>query len=74
MKEFIDKLLNSNDWQYRMLRTILQGIIGVLIANVDYIVGAHFDGTTKTIIVALCMAILSPIMAQLKGSQTEEAE
>lgn len=30
--------LNSNEWQWRLARTVVQGVIGVLIANVDLIV------------------------------------
>ena len=61
--------LTSNKWQYRMLRTMLQGVIGVLIANMDYIISYfNFDPAAKTIIVALSMAVLSPIMAELGKS------
>lgn len=60
------KFLQSNDWQYRLLRTICQGVIGVLIANMDLLIAKlSFDPAIKTMIVALCMAVLSPIMAEL---------
>lgn len=60
------KFLSSNEAQYRLLRTIAQGIIGVLIANLDVIVGAWaFDPSFKPMIVALVMAVLSPVMAML---------
>ena len=66
----MSKFLTSNEWQYRLARTILQGIIGVIIADIDVIVGAYvFDPAQRAIIVALCMAVLSPIMAML-GEQT----
>lgn len=66
------KLLTSNDWQYRLLRTIIQGIIGVLVANLDLLVSKlTFDPAIKTMIVALCMAVLSPIMAEI-GSRNED--
>lgn len=69
----MDKFLTSNDWKYRLLRTIIQGVLGVLIANLDVITGAFvFDPTTKGIIVALVMAVLSPIMALL--GQKEDGE
>ena len=29
----------SNDWQWRLLRTIVQGVLGVVIANLDLIMG-----------------------------------
>ena len=60
------KFLASNETKYRLLRTILQGIIGVLIANVDLLVGSFNIPTAyKPMIVALVMAILSPIMSEL---------
>lgn len=67
----MQKFLSSNKVEYRLLRTILQGIIGILIANVDTLVGAHYTGSTKAVIVALVMAILSPLMGAL-ATQGEE--
>ena len=62
------KFLQSNEWQYRLLRTILQGILGVLVANIDVIAGyAILDPAIRAIVVALVMAILSPVMAMLGG-------
>lgn len=66
------KFLTSNEWQYRLLRTIAQGVIGVLVANLDMLIARlSFDPAVKTMIVALCMAVLSPIMAEI-GRKTEE--
>ena len=58
--------LTSNNAKWRTLRTIVQGIIGVLVANIDLIIGnLSFDASTKAVIVALVMAILSPCMKAL---------
>ncbi len=60
------KFFRSNELLYRLLRTIVQGVIGVLIANLDVILGTFLvDPVWKPIIAAGCMAILSPIMAEL---------
>lgn len=60
------KFLKSNETKYRLLRTIAQGIIGVVIANVDVLVeGFMIPPEYKAMIVALVMAILSPIMSEL---------
>lgn len=68
----MNKFLTSNESKYRLARTIIQGVLGVLIANLDVIVaGLDFSATTKTIIVGLVMAILSPIMAEI-GLHTPE--
>lgn len=67
----MNKFLKSNETRYRLLRTIAQGIIGVLIANVDILVdGLTIPPEYKTMIVALVMAVLSPIMSEL-GSKEE---
>ena len=60
------KFLTSNKTIYRLGRTVLQGVIGVLIANVDLIVSyLNIPSEMKPLIVALVMAILSPIMSEL---------
>jgi len=67
------KFLTSNSWQYRLLRTIVQGIIGVLLANLDVLINSlTISDTMKPIIVALCMAILSPIMAEIGRAQEQK--
>lgn len=68
------KFLASNETKYRLLRTILQGIIGVLIANADVLVGSFNIPTAyKPMIVALVMAVLSPLMSEL-GAKTDTDE
>ena len=62
----MDKFLKSNETRYRLLRTIAQGIIGVLIANADALIaGTTIPPEYKPMIVALVMAILSPVMSEL---------
>lgn len=69
----MNRLLISNSPRYRLLRTIIQGIIGVLIANLDIIVGVfHFSPGVKALIVALVMAILSPVMASMGVEEMPE--
>ena len=71
----MDKFLKSNDWKYRLLRTIVQGVLGVIIANIDMITGAFvFDPSMKALIVALVMAVLSPIMALLGGNDSPDID
>lgn len=31
--------LTSNEWQWRLPRTVAQGVLGVVVANVDLLVG-----------------------------------
>lgn len=60
---------SSNSALARCTRTIAQGVVGVLVANVDYFIGAQFDAQTKAVLVALTMAVLSPVQAMLKEGE-----
>lgn len=67
----MNTFLTSNEAKYRLARTILQGIIGIVIANIDLIMGqVILDPAQRAVIVALVMAILSPIMAALGQTAT----
>ena len=58
--------LNDNSTKGKLIRTIVQGVIGVLIANLDLLIGMiRIDPQLKPMIVALVMAVLSPIMSEL---------
>ena len=64
----MNEFLASNEWQWRLLRTVVQGVLGVIIANLDLIMGwCVLDPSMRALMVALVMAILSPIMAALGG-------
>ena len=69
------KFLKSNETVFRLLRTIVQGVIGVIIANLDIITGAfQINDIWKPIIAALVMAILSPVMAEIGKSKEDEGK
>ena len=71
MKDF----LTSNEWPWRLARTIVQGVLGVVVANVDVLLGAVvLEPTWRAIVVALVMAVLTPVMAELGGSGSTEDE
>ncbi len=68
----MNAFLKSNETKYRLLRTILQGILGVIIANLDLFVSfIQIDPALKPVIVAVVMAILSPIMSELGGNTND---
>ncbi|MBQ9002618.1 MAG: hypothetical protein IJ087_16705 [Eggerthellaceae bacterium] len=70
----MEKFLTGNEWNWRMARTIAQGVLGVFVANVDLIVGfAVLDPTMRALVVAFVMAVLSPIMAEI-GKHLPEGE
>ena len=66
-------LLNSNTAGARLLRTIIQGLLGVLATYLADIIGL-FDVQPEIagVIAAAVMAILSPIMSKL-GEVSENA-
>lgn len=69
-----NKFLTDNSTWMRLLRTIVQGVIGVIIANLDVLIGTFsLSPEMKTVIVGLVMAILSPIMAEI-GKNTLNAQ
>ena len=60
------KFLSENTTLCRLGRTILQGVISVLIVNLDLLVGfVTIPPELKPVLTALLMAILSPIMSEL---------
>lgn len=66
---FKSNFMSSNSTSCRLARTIAQGIIGVVVANIDLIIGAVSIPTEwKPFIVAMVMAILSPIMGALSDN------
>ncbi len=68
----MDKFLKDNSTEMRLMRTILQGLIGVLVANLDLFVSfIRIDPSLKPVIVAAVMAVLSPVMSELGKSNGE---
>ena len=62
----MDEFLRSNDWRWRLARTVVQGMLGVVVANLDTLMGyVAVDAGTRSVAVALVMAALSPVMAEL---------
>lgn len=67
----MDKFLNSNDWQWRLGRTVAQGVLAVLVANIDLLVGTCVvEPVWRAFVVALVMAVLSPVMAELGKAES----
>lgn len=68
------EFLTSNDARFRLARTLLQGIIGVVIANLDLIIGqVVIDVSLRPMITAAVMAVLSPLMAALGEESGKKA-
>lgn len=73
MAEKIKYFLSANTAGMRLARTVLQAVIGVIIANIDYLIGQIvIDPQMRPVIVALVMAVLSPVMKALGGNEEKE--
>lgn len=69
----LDKFLNDNSMAMRLVRTIVQGIIAVLIVAVPLAIGGVIkDPQWAAVATAAIMAVLSPIMAMLKNGKPED--
>ena len=67
--------LNSNEWYWRLAHAAAQGVIGVVVASLDLIVGwCVMDPGVRALVVALVMAVLSPVMAELGGGDAPVIE
>ncbi len=66
----MELFLTSNEWQWRLLRTV---VLGVVVANLDMLVGcAVLEPVWRAVVVALVMAVLSPVMAELGAAEVEK--
>lgn len=71
----MNRLFINNGTKWRLLRTIIQGIIGVFVANLDLLVGSFsIPAEYKPMIAAVVMAVLSPIMAELGTYEMDKEE
>ena len=62
----MNRFLTENTATFKLLRTIVQGVLGVVSANiVEMVAHLNLPAYWQGIIVVLVMAILSPIMATL---------
>ena len=70
----MSEFLAGNEWYWRLARTVVQGVLGVVVANLDLLVGTMaLAPEWKALVVALVMAVLSPVMAEV-GKHVEETD
>ena len=69
----LDKFLNSDKTEYRLLRTIIQGLVSVAIISVPVLISSiGLDAITASIITAAIMCVLSPFMSLFRTGSPEE--
>lgn len=69
----MNRFLTENTPLMKCLRTIFQGVCGVIVAQLPQVLGLYqLDPVWSATIVALTMAVLSPIMAALGEAEKGE--
>lgn len=69
----LNDFLTSNDTGMRLVRTIVQGLVSVLIVTVPFALGSIIhDATWASIATAAIMCVLSPVMSMLRTGNPEE--
>lgn len=71
----IDRFLSDNSTSMRLARTVFQGVVAALVVFVPAAVGwMELEPEVASLLTAVVMAVLSPVMALLKKSETIEGE
>ena len=71
----MNRFLTRNDAKYRLARTIVQGILGVIVAYTDVLLGyTIIPNELRPMVVALVMAVLSPTMKAIGADEMPEKE
>lgn len=69
----LNDFLTSNDTGMRLVRTVVQGLVSVLIVAVPLALGGIIeDATWASIATAAIMCVLSPFMSMLRTGNPEE--
>lgn len=69
----LKKFIEDNSLEARLIRTIIQGILAVLVVAIPLCFGGIIsDPQWSSIATAAVMAILSPIMALFKSGNPED--
>lgn len=54
----MSEFLTDNEWYWRLARTVIQGVLGVIVANLDLLVGTMaLEPGWRALVVALVMAV-----------------
>ncbi|MDO4428571.1 MAG: hypothetical protein Q4B91_03570 [Atopobiaceae bacterium] len=69
----LDEFLTSEKTEMRLLRSVVQGLVSVLIVAVPLILGGVIeDATWASIATAAIMCVLSPLMAMMRTGNPED--
>lgn len=69
----LDEFLTSEKTEMRLARSIVQGLLSVLIVAVPLAMGGVIeDATTASLATAAIMCVLSPLMAMMRTGDPED--
>ncbi len=69
----LDHFLKDDSTEMRLVRTIAQGLVSVLIVAVPLVLGGVIeDATWASIATAAIMCVLSPVMAMMRTGNPED--
>lgn len=68
----LDRFLTSNGMAARLARTVLEGLLGLLVVAVPVWCGAHMDPVTASMVTAAVTVVASPVIAVLGGRKPED--
>ena len=66
----MEAFLTSNEWSWRLARTVVQGVLGVVAANVDMLVGCAVRETTARREARLAVPTSTPCRAPSSAATT----
>lgn len=68
----LDHFLHDDSTELRLARSIVQGLVSVLIVAIPLLMGGFIkDATWASIATAAIMCVLSPVMSMLKSGDPE---
>ena len=69
----LDHFLKDESTEMRLLRSVVQGLVSVLIVAVPLVLGGVIeDATWASIATAVIMCVLSPLMAMMRTGNPED--
>lgn len=69
----LDEFLTSEKTEMRLARSVVQGLVSVLIVAVPLVLGGVIeDATWASIATAAIMCVLSPLMAMFRSGNPED--
>ena len=69
----LEEFLTSNGISMRLFRTIIEGILGVVIVSLPLIIGWwNLSPEVASLLTAVIMCIFSPILAMIKTGKPED--